>query len=139
MDLTEGAFRELYLECEKYDGYIRDRCSFGTGVDIWDNISVSVRYQRGAALNYMLHAYSPYEGHKTAFNGTKGRLEHVACERTYMSGDRTIPGELEKGNVSITLIPELASPQAIEPRTGKGGHIRPQCTSRPAEAKGVSS
>ena len=33
-----------------------------------------------------------------------------------------MPGELAKGNVSITLIPEFQPPRSIEPRTGKGGH-----------------
>jgi predicted dehydrogenase len=114
--------RELYLDNERYDGYARDRCVFSPEIDIWDTMSVSVRYRRGALLNYHLHAYSPYEGYHIAFNGTKGRLEHQACENTYISGDGTVPGELARGNTTITYIPEFSSPQAVEVRMGAGGH-----------------
>jgi predicted dehydrogenase len=123
LDLTSAKdYKALYLDNEKEDGYFRDRCVFSPEINIWDNMSVAVRYRRGALLNYFLHAYSPYEGYKVAFNGTKGRIEHAACENTYISGDGTVPGELAKGNVSVTLIPEFKPPQALEPRTGKGGH-----------------
>jgi predicted dehydrogenase len=114
--------KELYLDTEKHDGYFRDRCIFAPEIDIWDNMSVSVRYKKGAILNYLLHAYSPYEGYRIAFNGTKGRIEHVACENTYVSGDGTVPGELARGNVSITHIPEFSPPRTVEVRTGAGGH-----------------
>jgi hypothetical protein len=114
--------KELYLDNERYDGYFRDRCPFAAEIDIWDTMSLSVRYRRGAILNYLLHAYSPYEGYRIAFNGTKGRLEHAAYENTYMSGDGTVPGELESRNVSITYIPEFSPPRAVEVRMGAGGH-----------------
>jgi predicted dehydrogenase len=114
--------KALYLDNEKEDGYFRDRCVFSDQINIWDNMSVTVRYRRGTLLNYFLHAYSPYEGYKIAFNGTKGRIEHTACENTYISGDGTVPGELTRGNVSVTLIPEFSPPRILEPRTGKGGH-----------------
>ncbi|MDY7009334.1 MAG: Gfo/Idh/MocA family oxidoreductase [Planctomycetota bacterium] len=115
--------KEMYLECENEPpDYIRDKCVFSDKINIWDNMSVSVRYKRGALLNYILHAYSPYEGYRIAFNGTKGRLEHHACENTYISGDDSTPGELEKGNTSIMLIGEFSQPEAIEVSTGKGGH-----------------
>ncbi|HAU38394.1 MAG TPA: hypothetical protein DCX07_11865 [Phycisphaerales bacterium] len=114
--------KTLYLDNEKYDGYFRDRCVFSADIDIWDTMSVSVRYRRGALLSYQLHAFSPYEGYRIAFNGTKGRLEHSACENTYINGDGTIPGELSKNKVTLTLIPEFASPQALEPRIAAGGH-----------------
>ncbi len=115
-------FKTLYLDCEQDDGYFRDRCVFSEQIDIWDNMSVTVRYRRGAVLNYMLHSYSPYEGYRIAFNGTKGRIEHAACENTYISGDGTVPGELTKGNVSVTLIPEFSPPRSIPPRVAAGGH-----------------
>ena len=123
LDLAEAEnLKELYLDCESHDGYFRDKCVFSDEIDIWDNMSVSVRYKRGALLNYILHSYSPYEGYRIAFNGTKGRIEHAACENTYVSGDGSVPGELTKGNTTITLIPEFSQPEQIEPRIGKGGH-----------------
>jgi len=114
--------KALYLDNEKEDGYFRDRCVFSDEIDIWDNMSATIRYRRGALLNYMLHSYSPWEGYRIAFNGTRGRLEHQACESTYISGDGTVPGELTSGNVSITLVPEFSQAQPIEPRTAAGGH-----------------
>ncbi len=115
-------FRTLYLANEGEDGYFRDRCVFSDEIDIWDNMSLSVSYRRGAVLNYLLHSYSPWEGYRIALNGTKGRIEHHACENTYISGDGTVPGELTKDNVSLTLIPAFSKPQSIEPDTGQGGH-----------------
>jgi len=114
--------KTLYLDNEKEDGYFRDRCVFSEQIDIWDNMSVSVRYRRGALLNYLLHAYCPTEGYRIAFNGSKGRIEHAAGERSYISGDGTVPGELGKKQTSIVYYPEFAEPRAIEPRTGTGGH-----------------
>lgn len=113
---------EMYLEQEEHDGYFRDRCVFSDEIDIWDTMSVTVRYESGALLSYMLHAYSPIEGYRIAFNGSKGRIEHFASENAYVSGDGTTPGELEPGKVGTTLIPEFSKPQVIEPETGEGGH-----------------
>jgi len=115
-------FIQMYLECESEDGYFRDRCVFAPEINIWDNMSLAVRYQGGALMNYMLHSYSPYEGYRMAFNGTKGRLEHTCCENTYISGDDSVPGELQKKNVSTVLIPEFESPRSIEVKHGTGGH-----------------
>lgn len=122
LDMTEGELKELYLDCENYDGYFRDRCIFGEGVSIWDTMSVTTRYSKGAILNYILHTYAPYEGFRVAFNGTKGRLEHFSCEDTYVNGDGTVPGELSKDNVSITLIPEFSKAQEVEVKMSEGGH-----------------
>jgi hypothetical protein len=85
-------------------------------------MALNVRYQRGTLLNYMLTANSPWEGYRIAFNGTTGRLEHQACENTYINGDGSVPGELEKGKVSITLIEQFSRPREIEVEVGKGGH-----------------
>ncbi len=114
--------RRMYLECEADDGYFRDRCVFSDQIDIWDTMNVSVRYDSGATMSYSLNAFMPMEGYTIAFNGSRGRLEHRACENTYISGDGTVPGELARGKVSITLIPAFASPRELEVRTGKGGH-----------------
>ena len=123
LDLAANAgLKALYLDNEQEDGYFRDRCVFSDEVDIWDTMSVSVRYRGGALLSYLLHAYSPVEGYRIAFNGEKGRIEHFASENTYINGDGTVPGELERGKVGTTLIPEFSRPQAIEPATGAGGH-----------------
>lgn len=123
LDLAgKEGLKALYLDNEEHDGYFRDRCVFSDEIDIWDTMSVSVRYAGGALLSYMLHAYSPVEGYRIAFNGTKGRIEHFASENTYINGDGSVPGELERGKVGITCIPEFEKPREIPPATGAGGH-----------------
>jgi predicted dehydrogenase len=121
LDANEN-LKAMYRDNEAHDGYFRDRCVFSDEIDIWDTMSVAVRYRGGALLSYMLHAYSPVEGYRIAFNGTKGRLEHYASENTYINGDGTVPGELERDHQGITYIPEFTRPRTIEPDTGRGGH-----------------
>ena len=111
----------LYLDNEDEDGYFRDRCVFAEEIDIWDTMLVSVRYRRGALLNYMLHAYCPKEGYHIAFNGREGRLEHPCLESSYISGDGTVPGEQRKGT-TLLYYPEFTEPREIEARKGAGGH-----------------
>lgn len=123
IDIRERpGLKKHYLDHESHDGYFRDRCVFAPEIDIWDTMSVAVRYRSGALLSYMLHAYSPVEGYRIAFNGSKGRLEHRANESSYMNGDGTVPGELEPGKTATTLIREFERPETIEVETGSGGH-----------------
>ena len=75
-DIEENEFiRRFYFEAEKEDDYFRDRCVFSEEIDIYDTMSVNVAYSKGAQLTYSLVAYSPYEGWRASFTGTKGRLE----------------------------------------------------------------
>lgn len=75
-DLTANEFAsQYYLQAEGEDGYIRDRCVFGERIDIYDNMSVNVRYESGAMLTYSLVAYSPYEGWRATLSGSEGRME----------------------------------------------------------------
>lgn len=75
-DITANEFtRKFYLEAEKEDGYYRDRCVFADDINIYDTMSVNVKYSKGAMLSYSLVAHSPYEGWRAAINGTEGRIE----------------------------------------------------------------
>lgn len=75
-DITKSEFNKSYFyDTEQVDGYIRDRCVFGEDIDIYDTMSVQVRYQRGALLNYSLVGHSPYKNWTATFNGTHGRIE----------------------------------------------------------------
>ncbi|MFC2116052.1 Gfo/Idh/MocA family oxidoreductase [Bacteroidota bacterium] len=65
----------LYVKHEQYDGYIRDNCLFRPEINIYDKMNVSIKYANNVFVNYMLTTYSPWEGWRVAFNGTKGRLE----------------------------------------------------------------
>jgi predicted dehydrogenase len=81
--------RELYLKAEHEDGYLRDRSVFSDGISIEDDMAVMVKYRNGAVMTYHLTAYSPWEGYRVAFNGTKGRLEYEVQENSYVSGSDT--------------------------------------------------
>ena len=39
--------KEYFLDCEKHDGYLRDRCVFRDEIDIEDNMNVIVSYASG--------------------------------------------------------------------------------------------
>jgi len=66
---------DLYVNNEKYDGYIRDNCLWRKNIDIFDKMSAQIRYANNVVVNYSLTTYSPYEGWRIAFNGKDGRLE----------------------------------------------------------------
>jgi predicted dehydrogenase len=75
-DMTADArLMELYAVNEKYDGYTRDGCVWKTDIDIFDKMAVQIRYANNVQVSYSLTTYSPYEGYRIAFNGTKGRLD----------------------------------------------------------------
>ncbi len=65
----------LYVDNEKYDGYHRDGCVFRNDVNIYDKMAATIKYKNGVQVSYSLTAYSPYEGYRIAFNGTKGRMD----------------------------------------------------------------
>lgn len=73
--LADETCSRLYYRHEALDGYVRDRCVFAEEIDIFDTMSVQVRYQKGASLSYSLVAYSPYEGWRATISGTDGRME----------------------------------------------------------------
>lgn len=81
---SRPAMQGLYFDAEHVDGYYRDGCVFSDQIDIEDTMSATVRYQKGILLSYSLVAHSPYEGWRSVFNGTKGRME----VREFHSGHR---------------------------------------------------
>jgi predicted dehydrogenase len=75
-DITKDKnLMNLYVENEKYDGYIRDKCLFRNDIDIFDKMAVQIKYANGVQVSYSLTTYSPYEGFRLAFNGKNGRME----------------------------------------------------------------
>jgi predicted dehydrogenase len=66
---------DLYVNNEKYDGYIRDNCLWRKNIDICDKMSAQIKYANNVVVNYSLTTYSPYEGWRIAFNGKDGRIE----------------------------------------------------------------
>jgi predicted dehydrogenase len=117
----------MYLECEQYDNYWRDKCVFDfegdaydPAIDIEDNVVATIRYKRGTVVSYSLINCSPWEGSIVSINGTRGRLETVNRETSYVSGDGSVPGE-QLGS-SITIIPRGQAPEKPKIWSGKGGH-----------------
>lgn len=128
----DEALRRMYLEAENEDGYLRDRSVFGEGISIEDDMAVLVRYKNRAMMSYHLTAYSPWEGYRVAFNGTKGRLEYEVHENSYVSGsndDTNLP-ELRDAQEavvdepsSVLIRPQWGKPLRVELEGGsEGGH-----------------
>ncbi|MEJ1971779.1 MAG: Gfo/Idh/MocA family oxidoreductase [Lacunisphaera sp.] len=65
-------------------GYVRDRNVFRDEIDIYDNMSVIVRYRTGAQLNYSLVSFSPREGTRVSVNGDRGRIEYTELHATHI-------------------------------------------------------
>lgn len=79
---------QLYVDNEKYDGYHRDGCVWKEDIDIFDKMAVQIKYANNVQVSYSLTTYSPYEGYRISFNGTKGKLDAWIHERQ--------PWEMEK-------------------------------------------
>ncbi|GAB3409096.1 Gfo/Idh/MocA family oxidoreductase [Flindersiella endophytica] len=127
---SDPRLKALYLDAEHEDGYIRDRNVFTDGISIEDDMSVLVRYATGATMTYHLTAYSPWEGYRVMFNGTKGRLELNVEERSYVSGSRNDPNKSEEAakkrppidQAQLVLRPLWDVPEVVEVEQGSGGH-----------------
>ncbi|RWR23420.1 gfo/Idh/MocA family oxidoreductase [Microbacterium enclense] len=87
---TIPGLAELYLENERYDGYVRDQDVFTDGITIEDNLALVVDYARGATLTYSLNAHAPWEGYTVAINGTRGRAELRVVERAAVSSPAVV-------------------------------------------------
>ncbi|NAZ83998.1 Gfo/Idh/MocA family oxidoreductase [Kineococcus sp. R8] len=78
---ADPELRELYLDHEGHDGYLRDQDVFGEGITIEDTLSLVVDHARGSTMTYSLTAHAPWEGYVVAVNGTRGRAELTVVER----------------------------------------------------------
>lgn len=114
--------RTLYLDCEKYDGYLRDKCVFSPDMNIEDTMNVVVEYASGATLSYSLNAFMPWEGYHVVFNGAKGRLEHKCEETVYVNGDGTVPGALNKEGTWTRIYPYFEPAYEVDIWEAEGGH-----------------
>ncbi|MFC4587916.1 Gfo/Idh/MocA family oxidoreductase [Sphaerisporangium corydalis] len=124
--------RELYLNAEHEDGYLRDRNVFGDGITIEDDMAVLVTYASGATMTYHLTAYAPWEGYRVMFNGTRGRLELEVDETQWaapragvsaatgaLHGDVALPNA---GGARIRVRPLWSPPQDIPVTVVHEGH-----------------
>jgi predicted dehydrogenase len=75
-DITRSPqMMNLYVNHEHHDGYLRDGCVWDTAIDSPDKMGASIRYANGVQVSWSCTTYSPYEGYRIAFNGTKGRMD----------------------------------------------------------------
>jgi len=121
MDKNEQ-LKALYLDAEKDDGYIRDQSVFSDGISIEDTMGVIVRYKNKAIMSYSLCAYTPWEGFRVAFNGSKGRLQAAIVENSYVNagGSVSVEGSVQK--TSIAVFPMFGEPWEAHPEAAEGGH-----------------
>lgn len=112
----------LYLNAEQDDGYIRDRSVFGDDISIEDTMGVLVKYESGAIMSYSLTAYSPKEGFRVVFTGTKGRIELEVCESVYVNGggDKSNEGATEYKHIMV--YPMFGRGYEVEIPEMEGGH-----------------
>ena len=113
-DITKNEYlTKLYVDNEKYDGYLRDGCVFREEIDSFDKMAVQIRYKNKVQVSYSLTTYSPYEGYRIAFNGTEGRLEAWIKESQ--------PWE-EKNEDELVLVKNFGERTLIPVPHGAGGH-----------------
>lgn len=104
----------LYVANEKHDGYLRDGCVFKEDINIYDKMAATIRYANGVNVSYSLTTYSPYEGYRIAFNGTKGRMDAWIQE----AGNYEVPKDDEiKVYSNFGKVESIKVPQA----DGHGG------------------
>lgn len=118
----DASLKAMYLDCESYDGYFRDRCVFSPDMDIEDSMNVVVEYRSGARMSYSLNAFCPWEGYIVCFNGTRGRIEHKCEESVYINGDGTIPGALKKEGTWTRVFPHWRPAYSVDIWAASGGH-----------------
>ncbi len=119
---SKASLKGLYLDAEREDGYIRDQNVFGDGISIEDTMNLSVRYQSGAQLSYSLTAYSPWEGYRIAFNGTKGRIELDELEQSYVAAGNSHIGDGLAHSQRLMVFPHWEKPYHAPFAEAKGGH-----------------
>ncbi|KAB2349555.1 Gfo/Idh/MocA family oxidoreductase [Actinomadura rudentiformis] len=130
--------RDLYLQAEGDDGYVRDRNVFDGDISIEDDMAVLITYDTGASMTYHLTAYAPWEGYRIAFNGTRGRIE-LEVEENIWAGPATaassatgsvtsgavLHGDAEAenaGSYRLRVRPMWAPPRDVEVEFSHGGH-----------------
>ena len=138
---THPQLKAMYLDAEKEDGYRRDQYVFGDGITIEDTLGMLVQYKNKALLTYSTNAYSPYEGFRVNFTGTKGRIELVVVEGRYTPGgerqtykvgasedegkDESKKGKYVHGGIiskTIRVMPMFGEPYDVPIPEASGGH-----------------
>ncbi|MGF1484873.1 MAG: Gfo/Idh/MocA family protein [Opitutales bacterium] len=130
IDLTRDAtLKELYYDAEAETGYLRDQNVFRPGIDIYDSMSVNVRYRSGILLTYSLNSFCPREGMRVTFNGDRGRLEFYEFGGSHIikgQSSEQLAQEQQQGSHDhrITVYPMHAKEAytITPPKAVAGGH-----------------
>jgi len=77
----DGFYSKFYLEAEKLDGYIVDRCVYDPDADILDNACVIIEYENGKRATYNLSLFAAEADRKLTIIGTKGKIEASLRQR----------------------------------------------------------
>jgi hypothetical protein len=85
-------------------------------------MNLVVGYRSGAQLSYSLTAYSPWEGFRIAFNGTKGRIELDEFENSYISAGNSHVGDGLSESQRLMVFPHWDKPYQVEIPKAEGGH-----------------
>lgn len=129
---TSKRLMDLYVKNEKYDGYIRDNCLFREEINIYDKMSAQVKYKNDVLVNYSLTTYSPFEGWRITFNGTKGRIEawldipyqkNVSINQAEMHAQEMDQNAIEKEEFEPIIVHKLWEEfETVKVPVVKGGH-----------------
>ncbi len=119
-----GVLEGLYLNAEKESGYLRDRNVFRDDIDIFDQMSVLVRYRTGQQLVYSLVCFSPREGMRVTFNGDRGRIEYYEFLRAPVNGrSNPIPvSPNDRPEHYIRVFPHFGADYIVPVPIQPGGH-----------------
>jgi predicted dehydrogenase len=104
---------EVYANNEQHDGYLRDGCVWKEDINIYDKMAVQIKYANDVQVSYSLTTYSPYEGYRISFNGTKGKIDAWIKER--------LPEGEDKGD-EILVSRNFEKPEVIHIPYKAGGH-----------------
>lgn len=131
-DITKDKMKmDLYVANETYDGYLRDSCVFREDIDIYDKMSVQVKYANGVVLTYSLTTYSPYEGWRMSINGKEGKLdvnEGIPWENENSSQENLHKKEFSQTKSvetyfeKLVLMKNFGTPEIMKVPVSKSGH-----------------
>src|SRR5467141_2425753 len=112
-DVTQNQqYVKLYVDCESEDGYLRDGCVWREDINIYDTMSVVVKYENGVFLNYTANTYLPYEGQAISINGRHGRLDYNEIKANGFTNNEV---RLTRSFGKSEVVKDLETPRA-------GGH-----------------
>ncbi|MBI2438471.1 MAG: Gfo/Idh/MocA family oxidoreductase [Lentisphaerae bacterium] len=124
LDLKKSeSMKAMYLDNERYDGYLRDRCIFNKKADAEDTMNLVVRYDTGAFMSYALNTFAAWEGFQYAFNGTRGRLEFEHIGAPLDGKGRPLPAKGLPNGMHIRIYPHFKPARSEPLKTVKGGHL----------------